>query len=141
MITFSVSRKFNIPSQVVWEIVKDVNSIPKYWKGTRELNVREISKGVYEGEIRFAFPSRGKVRITVEEEYKRLTFFYLSGPIKGTNVVEVKDNEITSTWNVKMSLLLKFAESWNSNHFKQGTEHALERIISEAIDKVQNVNT
>ncbi len=131
MITFSVSRKFNASAQAIWEIVRDVNSIPKYWKGTRELHVNKVEDGIYEGEIRFAFPSKGKVRLTVDDKNRRLTFFYLSGPIKGTNVVEVKENEITSTWNVKMSILLSLAEKWNAEHFKQGTEHALERIISE----------
>ncbi|BDC18669.1 SRPBCC family protein [Acidianus sp. HS-5] len=135
MITFSVSRKFNASPLTVWEIVKDINSIPKYWKGTRELQLNKVGEGVYEGKIRFAFPSKGKIRLTVDDENRKLTFSYLSGPIKGYNVVEVKDNEITSTWKVKMSLLLSFAENWNAKHFKEGTEHALERIISEAISK------
>ena len=135
MITFSVSRKFNVPPQIVWEIVRDVNSIPKYWKGTRELHVNKVGEGIYEGEIRFAFPSKGKVRLIVDDKSRKLTFSYLSGPIRGFNVVEVKDNEITSTWEVKMSLLLSLTESWNAKHFKEGTEHALERIISEALSK------
>ncbi|WP_373469045.1 SRPBCC family protein [Acidianus infernus] len=132
MITFSVSKKFDVPPQVVWSIVKDVNSIPKYWKGTRELHVDKIAEGVYEGTVRFAFPSKGRIRLIIDDENRKLTFNYLSGPIKGYNIVEVKENEIISTWRVKMSLLLTLAESWNAKHFKQGTEHALERIISEA---------
>lgn len=132
MITFSVSKKFEVPPQVVWKIVRDVNSIPKYWRGTRELHVNKVAEGVYEGIIRFAFPSKGKIRLIVDDESRRLTFNYLSGPIKGYNVVEVKEGEITSSWSVKMSLLFAFAERWSAKHFKQGTEHALERIISEA---------
>ncbi|MCY0882488.1 MAG: SRPBCC family protein [Acidianus infernus] len=132
MITFSVSKKFDVPTQVVWSIVKDVNSIPKYWKGTRELHVDKIEEGVYEGTVRFAFPSKGRIRLIIDDENRKLTFNYLSGPIKGYNIVEVKENEIISTWRVKMSLLLTLAESWNAKHFKKGTEHALERIISEA---------
>ncbi|MUM64964.1 SRPBCC family protein [Acidianus infernus] len=132
MITFSVGRKFDVSPQAVWSIVKDVNSIPKYWKGTRELHVDKIAEGVYEGTVRFAFPSKGRIRLIIDDENRKLTFNYLSGPIKGYNIVEVKENEIISTWRVKMSLLLTLAESWNAKHFKQGTEHALERIISEA---------
>ncbi|MDT7902190.1 MAG: SRPBCC family protein [Acidianus sp.] len=132
MITFSVSKKFDVSPQAVWNIVKDVNSIPKYWKGTRELHVNKVAEGIYEGVVRFAFPSKGRIRLIVDDENKKLTFNYLSGPIKGYNIVEVKENEIISSWRVKMSLLLALAESWNAKHFKQGTEHALDRIISEA---------
>jgi hypothetical protein len=132
MITFSVSKKFDVSPQAVWNIVKDVNSIPKYWKGTRELHVNKVAEGIYEGVVRFAFPSKGRIRLIVDDENKKLTFNYLFGPIKGYNIVEVKENEIISSWRVKMSLLLALAESWNAKHFKQGTEHALDRIISEA---------
>ncbi|MQL54219.1 SRPBCC family protein [Acidianus ambivalens] len=132
MITFSVSKKFDVSPQAVWNIVKDVNSIPKYWKGTRELHVNKVAEGIYEGVVRFAFPSKGRIRLIVDDENRKLTFNYLSGPIKGYNIVEVKENEIISSWRVKMSLLLALAESWNAKHFKQGTEHALDRIISEA---------
>ncbi|MFP3218569.1 SRPBCC family protein [Acidianus sp.] len=132
MITFSVSKKFDVSPQAVWNIVKDVNSIPKYWKGTRELHVNKVAEGIYEGIVRFAFPSKGRIRLIVDDENRKLTFNYLSGPIKGYNIVEVKENEIISSWRVKMSLLLALAESWNAKHFKQGTEHALDRIISEA---------
>lgn len=132
MITFSVSKKFDVSPQAVWNIVKDVNSIPKYWKGTRELHVNKVAEGIYEGVVRFAFPSKGRIRLIVDDENRKLTFNYLFGPIKGYNIVEVKENEIISSWRVKMSLLLALAESWNAKHFKQGTEHALDRIISEA---------
>jgi hypothetical protein len=132
MITFSVSKKFDVSPQAVWNIVKDVNSIPKYWKGTRELHVNKVGDGIYEGVVRFAFPSKGRIRLIVDDENGKLTFNYLSGPIKGYNIVEVKENEIISSWRVRMSLLLALAESWNAKHFKQGTEHALDRIISEA---------
>ncbi|MFP3163836.1 MAG: SRPBCC family protein [Acidianus hospitalis] len=132
MITFSVSKKFDVSPQAVWNIVKDVNSIPKYWKGTRELHVNKVAEGIYEGVVRFAFPSKGRIRLIVDDKNRKLTFNYLSGPIKGYNIVEVKENEIISSWRVKMSLLLALAESWNAKHFKQGTEHALDRIISEA---------
>ncbi|AEE93168.1 conserved hypothetical protein [Acidianus hospitalis W1] len=132
MITFSVSKKFDVSPQAVWNIVKDINSIPRYWKGTRELHVNKVAEGIYEGVVRFAFPSKGRIRLIVDDKNRKLTFNYLSGPIKGYNIVEVKENEIISSWRVKMSLLLALAESWNAKHFKQGTEHALDRIISEA---------
>ncbi|AWR96743.1 SRPBCC family protein [Acidianus sulfidivorans JP7] len=131
MIEFTVNKVFSCDQDLVWKITSDINSIPKYWKGTRELNVKQISKNVYEGSIRFAFPSTGRVKIIINEADKTLTFQYLSGPIKGFNVVKVSKNQISSKWEVSMSLLLKIFEKRNAEHFKLGTEHALERIIEE----------
>ncbi|ARM75223.1 SRPBCC family protein [Acidianus manzaensis] len=131
MIEFTVNRTFNCDQDLIWKITKEINSIPKFWKGTRELNVKETSKGTYEGTIRFAFPSTGKVKIIVNDNDKTLTFQYISGPIKGFNIVKVDKNQISSRWEVSMSLILRLMEKRNAEHFKLGTEHALERIIEE----------
>ncbi|WP_338602084.1 SRPBCC family protein [Sulfolobus tengchongensis] len=138
MIEFTIEKSFTLPEEVVWTIVRDVNSIPKYWRGVRELDVKEVSKNIYEGKIRFAFPSNGRVRITVDENEKSLTFEYLDGPIRGYNKVKVFKGKIISEWRVRMSGLLRLSENWNKNHFMQGTEHALERILNDAIRTVDN---
>lgn len=131
MIEFTVSIPFDCDQETVWDIVRDVSSIPKYWQGTRELHVKEVKRGIYEGIIRFAFPSTGNVRITINDEGRTLTFEYLSGPMKGYNIVKVDKDQIISTWKVSMSGILKLFEGWNLKHFKEGTEHALDRIVKE----------
>ncbi|MEM0304524.1 MAG: SRPBCC family protein [Saccharolobus sp.] len=136
MIEFRVEKPFTLPSSIVWEIVRDVNSIPNYWKGTRELDVKEIKEGVYEGTVRFAVPMRGKVRITVSDNDKILLFDYLKGPIIGYNKVSVGENKIVSEWKVRMTGLLKIMDKWNSKHFMEGTQNALERIIQEARNRI-----
>lgn len=135
MIEFKVSIPFNCDKEKVWSIVKDLNSVPKYWQGTRELNVKEVERGVYEGKIRFAFPSSGNVKIVIDEVKKTLTFHYLDGPFKGYNIVKVEDYKITSEWKVSMNGFFKLFEGWNYRHFKEGTQRALERIVNECNKK------
>ncbi|AKA74342.1 SRPBCC family protein [Saccharolobus solfataricus] len=134
MIEFVVEKSFTTSEDIVWRIVRDVNSIPNYWKGVRELNVKEVGKNVYEGKIRFAFPSSGKVRIIVNDDERLITFEYLDGPIRGYNKVKVSKGKISSEWRVTMSGLLKLIENWNRDHFMEGTEHALERILNAALN-------
>ncbi|ADX85025.1 hypothetical protein [Saccharolobus islandicus] len=133
MIEFVIEKSFNMPEDIVWRIARDVNSIPNYWKGVRELNVKEVDKNVYEGRIRFAFPSSGKVRIIINDDERTLTFEYLDGPIRGYNKVKLSKGKISSEWRVTMIGLLKLAEGWNRDHFMEGTEHALERILNAAL--------
>lgn len=131
MIEFTVTKSFNCDPDIIWNIVKDLNSVPNYWKGTRELKVKEIEKGIYEGTVRFAFPSTGKIKIVINEQKRTVTFQYLSGTIKGYNFVKVSRDSLSSRWEVSTLILLKLFEKRISEHFKIGTEHALERIVTE----------
>lgn len=130
MIEFTICKDFNGRRDRIWELVKDVSLIPEFWKGTRQLNVVEKSNGVYEGEVKFAFPSKGKIRIEIDEEKKTLKMIYLSGPIKGLNTITVGESTICSQWNVKLTFPFNLRSNWIKDHFMSGTEHALERIIS-----------
>jgi hypothetical protein len=136
MIRFKVSKEIENPN-VLWEVVKDVSSIPNYWKGIRELRVKEISPGIYEGEVKFAFPSTSKVRLEIRENERKLLFHFLGGILKGFNEVRVGERTIESTWEVEMPLYMRPLESRNQEHFRQGTENALERMINEAKTRTQ----
>ncbi|BBL47495.1 SRPBCC family protein [Metallosphaera sedula] len=128
MIEFEVVKEFPTTlRERIWEVVKDVNSMPNYWKGIRELHINKVSENVFEGEVRFAFPSTSRVRIEVLD--RAVVLHFLSGILKGTNRIEVRDSTIVSTWKVEMPLYMKPFEGRNKEHFSQGTEHALERII------------
>lgn len=129
MIRFIVCKEFKADSQRVWEVVSDVSRVPEFWRGTRELRVRETQKDVFEGEIRFAFPAKGLIRIARDPLKKVVIFQYLKGPVKGTNEVTVRDGELCSEWNVGLSFPYRLLEKRIAGHFRKGTENALERAI------------
>ncbi|MEM0174396.1 MAG: SRPBCC family protein [Sulfolobaceae archaeon] len=126
MISFTVCKEIR-DKEKVWNIVKDIRRIPEFWKGTRELNVVEVEHGVYEGEIKFAFPSKGKVRIEVLEN--KVVINYLKGPVLGKHEIYIEGDKICSSWNVKLSFPFNLREKWTAEHFKSGAVHALERIV------------
>ena len=132
MIEFEVSRAFSLSPDLVWGVVREVKDYTKYWHGTRELDVNQVSEGVFEGVARLAFPAKVKVRVTVSDTERKLTVEYLGGVIKGFHTVEVLDREIRSHWGVNLSFWLKPFEGRVKGHFMSGASHALERILSEA---------
>ncbi|BCU67072.1 hypothetical protein HS7_05090 [Sulfolobales archaeon HS-7] len=126
-VSFKVSMNYDGEMNKVWEIVSDVQAAPKYWKGIRNLDV--IKKdNVYEGEIRFAFPSSGKIKIVIYDYVEQWNF--LSGAFTGVNTVSVLPNEVVSEWDIKLSPILSLFRARIESHFKLGTEHALSRILN-----------
>ena len=132
MIEFEVSKSFSLSPDLVWGVVREVKDYTKYWHGTRELDVIQVSEEVFEGVARLAFPAKVKVRVTVNDAERKLTVEYLEGVMKGFHTVEVLDREVKSHWRVNLSLWLKPFEGSVKEHFMSGTNHALERILSEA---------
>ncbi|ABW01888.1 type II toxin-antitoxin system RatA family toxin [Caldivirga maquilingensis] len=133
MIQFTVSKRTSIPKDTLWSLVSRVEDYPKYWHGHREVKVIGSSGGKLLVNIRFAF--NGPLNhgtAYVELGNYTVTFNFLKGPFKGTHIIKVKDGELTSEWNIKLNPLLTPMSKWIINHFKQGSEHALERIIKDA---------
>ncbi|BCU71020.1 SRPBCC family protein [Stygiolobus caldivivus] len=129
MISFVVCKDIKYGRERVWDIISDVRKIPEFWKGTRELNVVEVSKGVYEGEVKFAFPSKGKVRIEVHSEENKVIINYLKGPVIGQHEIYIDGEKVCSKWNVRLTFPFNLRERWTEEHFRSGAEHALDRVI------------
>lgn len=135
VIRFTVYKEISDPIKV-WEVVREVKNIPLYWRGIRELNVEEVSPGMYEGRVRFAFPSSSRVRLEVSDQERRLTFLFSGGILRGFNQVKVSDRTLESSWEVEMPFYMRPFQSRNQEHFRKGTENALERIVIEAARRV-----
>ena len=130
MIQFTVSRRTNVPKEALWRIVSRIEDYPKYWHGHREVKIIGSGEGRLLVNIRFAFNgplNHGTAYVEVGNY--TVTFNFIKGPFKGTHIVKVNDGELASEWNIKLHPLLIPMSKWIINHFKQGSEHALERII------------
>ena len=137
MIEFEVSKAFSLSPDAVWDVVREVKDYTKYWHGTRDLDVTQVSEGVFEGVARLAFPAKVKVKVTVSDAERRLTVEYLEGVMRGSHTVEVLDREIRSHWRVNLSPWLKPFEGRVKGHFMSGVNNALERVIEEAEKRIE----
>jgi len=72
----------------LWKKLSDIESIPEFWHGHREVKVLERNGNVYKVQIRYAFPSFGNGNlgesiIEVDEKMKVLSFKNYKGPVRG----------------------------------------------------------
>jgi len=133
---FQVTRRIDASDEELWRIISNVEDIPKYWHGTKKLKVTSKAENTIYADVQFAFPgpfNKGKVKITVNDADKEVRMEYIDGPFTGTHRIKISNGEVISDWDIEFKPLFKLIESWNENHFKQGTEHALERIEQEAM--------
>lgn len=126
---FVERQRFASDPAGVWARVRDVDAIPTYWHGTRELRVTARGEKV-SADVVFAFGGKGKEEITVDDQTRTMTINYLSGPFTGTQRVSVAESEVEAEWDVSFRGALKLVSRWNESHFKSGTRHALERLCA-----------
>ena len=126
---FEESVKLEGNAADVWKRASAIEDIPKYWHGTRSLEVVEKSEGLARAKITFAFGGSGEADISTDGSARRLTINYRSGPFTGKQTVAVSDLSLVAAWDVRFRGVYRFASRWNEKHFRSGTIHALERLV------------
>lgn len=134
-ISFTVERNIgNVSVDELWRRLSDVQSIPKYWHGHREVNVLERDGNSYHVTIKYAFPSifggnMGKSIITVDDGMKAIKFNNTDGPVLGAITVRIdeKDQRLICEYNVSVSSPMG---GWVRKHFMSGVEHAFDRLLT-----------
>lgn len=127
----------NAPASRVWEIISDLDSEPKFWKGTKSIVNKSKDGNTVIREITLAF--RDKVceqRITLESPTSVIAEF-TRGIIKGskTALIEIVDDSssrLTVTWDIAMTGMMSMFTSMIVGHIRSGTDMALEAIKAEA---------
>ena len=112
----------------MWERVSNIPDIPKYWHGTKSLDIVRTEGDTVFARVRFAFGGSGEARISVDRRSRTLTIRYVSGPFRGEQVISVLAGEVSATWDVKFVGFFRLLSGWNEAHFRSGTKHALERL-------------
>ena len=125
---FRESLKLDGGVSDVWKRASAVQDIPRYWHGTRSLEVVGEEGGVVRVRLKFAFGGRGEAAISVDEEKRAMTIDYVTGPFTGRQVIGVSDDSVSASWDVKFRSVYRIAAKWNEGHFRSGTVHALERL-------------
>jgi len=126
---FQESMRLEGNGAEVWRRASAIGDIPKYWHGTRSLDIVTVDGRVARVKVKFAFGGSGEADISTDEENRTLAIDYTSGPFIGKQTVAVGDGRITATWDVKFRGVFRIASKWNEGHFRSGTVHALERLV------------
>ena len=136
MATIDTSVEINASVDRVWDIISDLDSEPKFWKGTKETKIISRDGNVITREIVIAFrDSKCMQKITLEPKEKIYAEF-TEGIIKGSKTLNLKAKNdgamLEANWDVKMGGLAGMFTGMIKKHIRSGTEKALESIKQQA---------
>ena len=136
MAIIDTSIDINASVDTVWNIISDLDSEPKFWKGTKETRIISRDGNVITREIVIAFrDSKCMQKITIQPKEK-IHAEFTEGIIKGSKTLSLKPKEsnltLEANWDIKMSGLAGMFTGMIKKHVKSGTEQALESIKLEA---------
>ena len=136
MALIEASVQINAPTEKVWNIISDLDSEPRFWKGTKE--VRNISKegNVVIREITIAFKDSKCMQTVTLYPKEKIQAVFTNGIINGTKTVilSTKDNStgLEAVWDIKLSGMMGMFTGMAKKHIQSGTEQALQSIKQEA---------
>ncbi len=135
MAEIQASIEINAPLDKVWNIVSDLDSEPKFWKGTKE--VRNISKegNTVNREVTIAFKDSKCMQIVTIYPKEKIHVQFTKGIINGTKTVSIYSQgdktKIDAVWDIKLSGMMGMFTGMIKKHIQSGTEQALQSIKEE----------
>jgi len=136
MVQIQASIEIDASIDKVWGIVSDLDSEPKFWRGTKE--VRNISKdgNTITREVTIAFKdSKCMQKVTLYPKQK-IEVQFTKGIIEGTKTVTLTPLEnktiLDALWDMKLSGMMGMFTGMIKKHIQSGTEQALESIKQES---------
>ena len=119
----------------IWSIVSDLDSEPKFWKGTKE--VRNISKdgNTITREVTIAFKDSKCMQIVTLYPKEKIQIHFTKGIIEGTKTLTLTQignkTRLDVLWDMKLSGIMGMFTGMIKKHIQSGSEQALESIRQE----------
>ena len=135
MATIEAAVMINAPADKVWDFVSDLDSEPKYWKGTKQ--VRNISKdrNKVTREVTIAFKDSKCMQTVTLYPKEKIHAEFTDGILIGTKTIQLVSDggktRLDVTWDIKLSGMMGMFTGMIKKHVKSGTEQALESIKQE----------
>ncbi|SRR5579885_116412 len=136
MAQVQASVEINAPLDKVWNIISDLDSEPKFWKGTKE--VRNISKegNTVNREVTIAFKDSKCMQTVTIYPKEKIHAQFTKGVIDGTKTISVtpqgEKTRLEAVWDIKLSGMMGMFTGMVKKHIQSGTEQALQSIKEEA---------
>ncbi|HJW20765.1 MAG TPA: SRPBCC family protein [Candidatus Nitrosotalea sp.] len=136
MVQIQASVEIDASIDKVWSIVSDLDSEPKFWRGTKE--VRNISKdgNTITREVTIAFKDSKCMQTVTLYPKEKIQIQFTKGIIEGTKTLTlVQDNNkirLDALWDMKLTGMMGMFTGMIKKHIQSGSEQALESIKQEA---------
>ncbi|MEO9276570.1 MAG: SRPBCC family protein [Nitrososphaera sp.] len=136
MVQIQASVEIDSSLDNVWNIVSDLDSEPKFWKGTK--SIRNISKegNIVQREVTIAFRDSKCMQTVTTYPKEKIHVQFTQGIIDGTKTITLvsHDNKVKleAVWDIKLSGMMGMFTGMIKKHIQSGTEQALQSIKQEA---------
>lgn len=136
MVQIQASVEIDAPVDKIWNIVSDLDSEPKFWRGTKE--VRNISKdgNTITREVTIAFKDSKCMQIVTLYPKEKIQIQFTKGVIEGTKTLTLVQIEnktrLDVLWDMKLAGMMGMFTGMIKKHIQSGSEQALESIKREA---------
>jgi carbon monoxide dehydrogenase subunit G len=130
------SIEINAPLEKVWNIISDLDSEPKFWKGTKE--IRNITKdgNIVNREVTIAFKDSKCLQTVTIYPKEKIHAQFTKGIIDGMKTISIssQDNKVKleAVWDIKLTGMMGMFTGMVKKHIQSGTEQALQSIKEEA---------
>ena len=136
MVKIQSSIEIDAPLDKVWSIVSDLDSEPKFWRGTKE--IRNISKegNTITREVTIAFKDSKCMQTVTLYPKEKIHIQFTKGIIEGSKTVTLipleNKTRLDAVWDMKLSGMMGMFTGMIKKHIQSGTEQALESIKQES---------
>ncbi len=136
MAQIQASVEINAPLDKVWNIIVDLDSEPRFWKGTKE--VKNISRegNIVNREVTIAFKDSKCMQTVTIYPKEKIHAQFTKGIIDGTKIMSVtpqdQKTKLEAVWDIKLSGMMGMFTGMVKKHIQSGTEQALQSIKEEA---------
>lgn len=136
MVQIQASVEIDAPIDKVWSIVSDLDSEPKFWRGTKE--VRNISKygNTITREVTIAFKDSKCMQTVTLYPKEKIQIQFTKGVIEGTKTLTLTQDgnkvRLDALWDMKLTGMMGMFTGMIKKHIQSGSEQALESIKQEA---------
>lgn len=136
MVQIQASIEISAPLDKVWTIISDIDSEPKFWKGTKEIKNISKANNVIQREITIAFKDSKCMQTVTIYPKEKIHAEFTKGIIDGTKTISVipqgDKTRLDAIWDIKLSGMMGMFTGMIKKHIQSGTEQALQSIKQEA---------
>jgi carbon monoxide dehydrogenase subunit G len=136
MVQIQAHVEIDAPLDKIWSIVSDLDSEPKFWKGTKE--VRNISKdgNTVTREVTIAFKDSKCMQTVTLHPKEKIQIQFTKGVIEGTKTLTLTQignkTRLDVLWDMKLAGMMGMFTGMIKKHIQSGSEQALDSIKQEA---------
>lgn len=136
MVQIQAYVEIDAPLDKIWSIVSDLDSEPKFWKGTKE--VRNISKdgNTVTREVTIAFKDSKCMQTVTLHPKEKIQIQFTKGVIEGTKTLTLTQignkTRLDVLWDMKLAGMMGMFTGMIKKHIQSGSEQALDSIKQKA---------